>query len=451
MQIHPAASRFPDLSQPRCRRVLIVTPHFAPTNAPDGQRVRTALPYLREFGWEAHVLSVQPDQVEHCQDPALSQTLPPDVPVTRVSALPTRYTRPMGLGNLGLRCLPFMQREGDRLLSTQAFDLVFFSTTIFPVMALGDRWQRRFHIPYVLDFQDPWRSNYRHSSTPPGGRFKYAIVQAMAHLLEPRAMQRVQEVISVSPAYPQVLQRRYPWLRPEQFTVLPFGAPEADFEQLPHMQVRQQVFDPHDGHRHWVYVGRGGADMATALRALFGAIRLHRDRDPDCWRSIRLHFVGTSYAPGNLAAKSVEAIAQAYQLADLVTEHPHRIPYFEAQQVLVDSDAILVIGSDDPSYTASKLYPCVLARKPLLAVFHHQSSVVEILRQCQAGRVATFDRPAAQTNLIHQLTFHLDWLLSLPKGYQPPTNWAAFQPYTAHAMTQQLCQVFDRSLLSSRS
>ena len=444
MQTHPLAVS----SQPRsCRRVLIVTPHFAPTNAPDGQRVRTALPYLRELGWEAHILAVQPDQVEHCQDPYLSQTLPQDVPITRVRALPTRYTRQIGLGNLGLRCLPFMQREGDRLLSTQSFDLVFFSTTIFPVMALGDRWQRRFQIPYVLDFQDPWRSDYRHGSTPPGGRFKYAVAQAMAHLLEPRAMQRVQQIISVSPAYPKVLQHRYPWLKPEQFTVLPFGAPEADFEQLSQMQMRQQVFDPNDGNRHWVYVGRGGSDMATALRALFAAIQQHRDRDPHRWRSIRLHFVGTSYAPGNLAAKSVEAIAQDYHLADLVTEYPHRIPYFEAQQVLVESDAILMVGSDDPTYTASKLYPCVLACKPILAVFHYQSSVVEILHQCQAGQVATFDRPGLQPNLSHQLIFHLDWLLNLPKGYQPPTNWTAFQPYTARAMTQQMCQVFDRSVL----
>jgi len=450
MQTHPIATAS---SRPRsCRRVLVVTPHFAPTNAADSQRVRTALPYLRELGWDAHILAVQPEQVELPQDPYLTQTLPSDIPITRVKALPTRYTRRMGLGNLGLRCLPFMQQAGDRLLSTQSFDLVFFSTTIFPVMALGDRWQRRFHLPYMLDFQDPWRSDYRHGSAqPPGGRLKYRVTQAMAQVLEPRALRGVQQIISVSPAYPTMLQQRYPWLRPEQFTVLPFGAPEADFEQLPQMQIRQQVFDPNDGNRHWVYVGRGGADMATALRTLFAGIRQHRDRHPQPWQSIRLHFVGTSYAPGKLAVKSVEAIAQDYHLDDLVTEHPHRIPYFEAQQVLVDSDAILLVGSDDPSYTASKLYPCVLARKPILAVFHHQSSVVEILRQCQAGQVVTFDRPTVQTNLSHQLAFHLDWLLSLPKGYQSQTNWTAFQPYTARVMTQKLCQVFDPSILPTRS
>ena len=183
-------------------------------------------------------------------------------------------------------------------------------------------------------------------------------------------MRRVSHAISVSPEYPKTLLQRYSWLHPSQFTVLPFGAPEKDFEQLPALNVRQRIFDPKDGKRHWVYVGRGGDDMALALRALFSAIQSNRQKDPERWHSIKLHFVGTSYAPGNLAVKTVEPIAQELGIADLVEEHPHRIAYFEALQALIDSDAILLIGSDDPSYTASKLYPCILAKKPILAIFH---------------------------------------------------------------------------------
>jgi hypothetical protein len=35
------------------KRVLVVTPRFPPVNAPDHQRARLMLPFLREFGWEA--------------------------------------------------------------------------------------------------------------------------------------------------------------------------------------------------------------------------------------------------------------------------------------------------------------------------------------------------------------------------------------------------------------
>lgn len=414
------------------------------------------LPYLTEYGWEAEVLTVAPQFVEHPQDPYLVQLLPSELAIHRTAAFATRYTRKVGLGNLGLRCLPFFQRMGDRLLAQKAFDAVFFSTTIFPVMTLGARWQRKFGIPYVLDFQDPWLGGFYQSrqgksqsgapAVPPGGRFKYAVDKAMAQFLEPRAMQGVSHVISVSPDYPELLQQRYPHLSPTQFSVLPFGAPEDDFAQLPNLAIPQSIFDPTDGNRHWVYVGRGGPDMATALRALFYALRQVGEQQPEVLRSLRLHFVGTSYAQGDRAVKTIEPIAQEYGLGDQVREYPHRIPYFAAQQLLLDSDTILMIGSDDPRYTASKLYPAVLARKPILAIFHPNSTVVDILQACQAGQVATFTPGAEPQENYGAIAPLLQEFMHYPKGYCPPLNWAAFEPYTARAMTRQLCKIFDRCL-----
>jgi hypothetical protein len=159
-----------------------------------------------------------------------------------------------------------------------------------------------------------------------------------------------------------------------------------------------------------------------------------------------LHFVGTSYAPGNRAVKTVEPIAQALGVADLVEEHPHRVAYFEALQILVDSDAIFLIGSDDPGYTASKLYPCILAQKPIFAIFHQQSSVVNILHRCQAGRVVTFASNDNPADLLNDVNSQLNWLLSAPKEYQPETNWSEFLPYTAREMTRQQCAIFDQCL-----
>ena len=40
-----------------------------------------------------------------------------------------------------------------------------------------------------------------------------------------------------------------------------------------------------------------------------------------------------------------------------------------------------MLGSSEAHYTASKLYPALLAGKPILAIQHSESSVVEILRR----------------------------------------------------------------------
>lgn len=435
-------------------RVLIVSPHFPPINAADHHRVRMSLPYFEEFGWEPHVLAVRPDCVEGVQDPLLFKTVPPHIPVSYTGALPIQQTRRLGISSLGLRCFPYLLQAGDSLLREKKFDLVYFSTTVFMVMVLGFRWYRRFGIPYVLDFQDPWLSDYYKQpgvAPPPGGRLKYEFSQFQAKLLEPMALSEVGHVISVSPTYPKTLQQRYPHLRPEHFTVLPFGAPETDFKQLPSLNIQQKIFDPNDGMRHWVYVGRGGNDMALALRTLFLGIQSERHRHPEQWQSVRLHFVGTSYASKDRAVKTVEPIAQELGVADLVTEHPYRIPYFEALQVLVDSHAILLIGSNDAGYTASKLYPCILARKPILAIFHRQSSVVDILHQCQIGWVISFTSQSQPEDLLCDVTIQLRKLLSLPKDYQQETQWRAFKPYTAREMTRQQCAILNWCLATDVS
>ena len=190
---------------------------------------------------------------------------------------------------------------------------------------------------------------------------------------------------------------------------------------------------------HWIYVGRGGGDMVGALRALFETLRSFRAQNLVAARLLRLHFLGTSYAPRNRAIKTVEPLAREAGVADLVEEVTDRIPYFEALQCLLDAHALIIPGSDDPGYTASKLYPYILARKPLLAVFHEQSSVVDILQKTRAGTVVSF-RSGEPTEAIAQRILATGWLQN---PTVPNTLWTEFEPYTAREMTRRLCRLFE--------
>lgn len=432
------------------RRVLIVSPHFPPINAADHQRIRMALPYFAKFGWNVTVLAVDPEFIEGITDPNLSKTVPANIEVIKSKAIPPTLSRSLKIGNLGIRSIPFLIQATTQYFEKQYFDLVYFSNTVFLTMPLGRYWQRKYNIPYVLDFQDPWLNDYyeRTGITPPGGKLKYTIANGLAKVLEPFSLKDVSHITSVSPDYPQVLMRRYPWLKPEQFTVLPFGGPEKDFEILPDLNIQQSIFDPNDGYKHWVYVGRGGNDMAFSLNSLFAAIQQHRQQNPEPWHNIKLHFVGTKYSIFD-QNKEIEAIAASYGLDDIVTEYPQRIPYFEALQVLKDSHSILIIGSDDPGYSASKIYPCILARKPMLAIVHQNSLVVKVIQDCNAGQVVTFDGVTSES-LVHSLTLKLEWLLSQPFDSRAQTNWQAFHPYTAQEMTRQLCAIFERSVATEK-
>ena len=427
------------------KRVLVVSPRFAPSNAADSHRVRQSLPYYRGAGWEPTVLSVAPEEVAAPVDPFLLETLPDDVDVVRVGAIPRALTERVGIGSLEARSVGRLARAGDRLLRERQFDLVFFSTTAMGVTVLGPYWQRKHGVPFVVDFQDPWVSDYYDrdgAPEPPGGRLKYGAVQALARRLEPYVLRRAAHVISVSPAYPKALMGRYPWLAADRFTVLPFGAPQNDFETLRRAAESNPVFDPDDGLEHWAYVGRAGGDMAFALDALFGALAEARRADPARYARVRLHFVGTSYAEGGRAVPTVAPVAARHGVGDLVEERAHRVRYAEALRILLDADALVVPGSDDPAYTASKIYPYVLARRPLLALFSETSTVVDVVRQARAGTVVTFRLGEPVANVQAALR---DAWFSRPL---PPveTDWSAFEPYTAKSLAERQAEVFERAL-----
>src|SRR5215472_3071970 len=163
-------------------RVLIVSPRFPPTNAPDLHRVRVSLGYYRDFGWEPTVLCVDPATADGVYDPLLERSLPAGLRVVRVRAWLEKTCRWFGFGEFSYRSLVPLYLAGRKLLACRHHDLVFFSTTAFLVFVLGPLWKRRFGCRIVYDFQDPW---YREQvgytpETVPGHWWKYRLDRWLA-------------------------------------------------------------------------------------------------------------------------------------------------------------------------------------------------------------------------------------------------------------------------------
>jgi hypothetical protein len=423
------------------KRVLIISPRFPPINAADMHRVRHSLPYFRDHGWAPTVMAVAPQYVEGTRDDLLNRTLPPDADVRRVGAIPRRWSRPFKVGDLALRAAPQYLWRGSRILDRENIDLVYFSTTAFPVLALGRYWKARYDVPYVIDMQDPWYSGTYDAGEAPPLLSKAGLSRQIDRILEPIAMGGVDALLSVSQGYCDVLRARYDRITSPMCRVIPFGAAQKDFEVLRSADVKNPIFDPDDDTIHVVQVGRAGPDMDRAAHGVFGALAAGRRERPDLYRNVQVHFVGTRYSPD--AAKTMAPIAAEHGVSDLVEEQVARVPYFQALRLLRDADMLLLLGSTDPNYTASKLYPYILARRPLLTVFHEASSVVDIMRETQAGTVVTYDNEGRMDGVANQVLSEWTGMLQrLP--FEPDTDWEAFRPYTAEAMTRKQVEVFDQ-------
>jgi hypothetical protein len=188
--------------------------------------------------------------------------------------------------------------------------------------------------------------------------------------------------------------------------------------------------------------------MTNVLRAFFRAVQSGRNNAPELYRRVRLHFVGTTYAAKVQGHSQVASVAREVGLEDIVEERPARVSHLDAIQIMLDSDALIIIGAEAPHYTPSKVFPYILAAKPLLAVFHEESSAVKLLEDTRAGQTVTFSAARPPLSVVGEIEAALQDFLTLPAGWHPPTDWEKFEPYTARAVTARLAGVFNSPVKS---
>jgi hypothetical protein len=430
------------------KNVLIIAPEFTPSSYPPALRARFFAQHLPEFGWNPIVLTTDPSNYETAVDRENENLLDPALQLVRTKALPLKWTRRMGFTDVSLRTLWHHWRALNEICHSRKVDLIFISVPPnFPIL-LGRLAHARFGIPYILDYNDPIITDH-YSKLPRNKRPpKWDMVRRVYAALEPFALKRVDQIVGVADSYMAGLFSTYPWLRGTQATAVPFGVEPKDFEYVRSHPRKNSIFDPKDGYFHICQVGSGGPEMGNVLRTFFNALQTSRHSNPELFSKVRMHFIGTTYA-GN--TYHILPYAKEFGLEDLVEEHPQRVPHLEAIQILLDSNALVIVGSEARHYTASKIFPYVMAGKPLLAVLHEESHGVKVLRDLHAGTAVTFGTARPLASIHDEIGHALRELLCSPPGWHPPTLWDKFEPYTARAVTAQLAEVFDRSMRSRLS
>jgi hypothetical protein len=407
------------------KRVLIVSPHFPPVNAPDMQRVRVALPYFVAAGWEVTVLTVDDPTPTAPLEPELAKTVPADVRVVRAHCCSRRWTGLLGVNNVALRSLPFLLLAGGRLLGGRRYDVVYFSTTMFIVLPLGRLWRMLSGVPYVIDLQDPWITDYyeRPGSPPPPGGWKYRFAQGLGRILEGWTMRRAAGLLAVSGAYLESMRRCYPSLRSIPAEELPFGSPDPDLAHLRATLGRRPALLPAGGMR-LAFAGALGPGQLAAVEVLFAALAGLRRAGP----RVTVHFFGTSYDP---AARPVTlALAAQYGLQDLVFERPGRLRYFDALQVTLEAEGNLLFGSTDLAFTPSKLLAVLAAGRPVLALAPAGSAMIPRLARLAQECVAF---PSGKPEPV-SVRATADWLQSLADGHAACPAPSARNKFDARAV-----------------
>jgi hypothetical protein len=413
------------------KNVLIIYPHWVPANLAGVQRPRLIGNYLKQFGYKPLLLTVEAQYYEETLDPLMEKTVSQDIEVVYTKAY--KVTKPRVIGDIGLRALTFLKKEALRLCKERTIDFIWIPIPSFYTALLGRIIHDKTGIPYGIDYIDPWVRDITNQNS-----LRAKLSQAVARTLEPYAVKKAALITGVStPYYQPVIDRNF--ATPPVHAGMPYGFDPKDHEiELEGLKL------PWDDQQHckpWLYAGAFLPNSHLFVQSLFesiAALKIEGKWDD----TIRLYFLGTGPYP----AKRITAYAKDYGLEAIVFERRERFPFLHILNFLSKADRVMLFGSTEKHYTASKTFQCLLSKRPLLSLLHAESSAVEVIKEANAARFLwPYQEGDTKEKIVKQLK---PILVSIQKDVTWDLNLKHLDAYTAMQSAKVLAQAMDKVLTS---
>lgn len=437
------------------KTILLITPHYPPSNLAAVHRSRLFAQHLPELGWNPIILTVDENYYEEALDWKLHQLLPKDQRIEKVSAF--KVKKPRLIGDIGLRGYFQLRRRALELIRSEKIDFVYIPIPSFYMALLGPYLFKKSGVPYGIDYIDPWVHVF------PGSDkifSRHWFTTQLAKFLEPIAVKHASLITGVSKGYYKPVLDRNPHLTTQALTAaMPYGGEESDHDFIRNRGKEDTSlplpsagkFNPSTTSTSstpstckFIYAGAMLPKAYKPLEEVFKALNSLQTTSLGlptevelAGSNLQLHFIGT--------LGTIKPYAEKYNLwGSAVLEHPDRIPYLDVLSELDAADAVFILGSTEPHYTPSKVYQAVLSGKPILAVLHEASTAVRVLRESRAGIVVTMKGEEDLDTLSARFLEGLKEFMVFKQNYDPSKiNRAAFDQYSAKAVTAQLVEKLD--------
>ncbi|RZK26079.1 MAG: hypothetical protein EOO43_03835, partial [Flavobacterium sp.] len=343
------------------KKILIIYPHFPPSNLAGVHRPRLFANHLKSYGWEPIILTVNEKYYEEKLDWDLVKLLPQNLRLEKVNAIP--ITKPRILGDIGLRGFIQLFKKASEIIRDEQITFLYIPIPSFYCALLGRLLHKRRNIPYGIDYIDPWVHSF-----PGSNKFmtRHWFSSKLARILEPFAVKKAILITGVAEGYYMDVIKRNPHLKYQCLSgAMPYGAEEADHLMVKNLNLRPYLFSRQINVFKFVYAGAMLPKAYAVLDAIFQAI----SEDKKIFETVEFHFIGTGKTPSDPYGFNIKSLAERYELwQTVVFEYPARIPYLDVLAHLEHADGVFILGSTEPHYTPSKAYQGILAGKPILAV-----------------------------------------------------------------------------------
>jgi glycosyltransferase involved in cell wall biosynthesis len=393
------------------RKLLILTYHFPPCAAVAVHRMVGLVRHLPASDWRSVVVA-PPNPPYEPSDPGLLKSVPADS--TTVISVPFAE----GLwGKINRKFAPGLlwnwqaKRACVRAIREHKPDAILTSMPPHSVHEIGLALKKRFGLPWIADFRDPW---FVLSSTLTGGPRDQITARK-----ERETIDAADCVVGISPLYTEGLKKAYSEHAHKILTITNGYEPETFAETLvPPSRERLSILYTGE-----LYFGRDPRAFLDAMRELHGS--------PDAPK-VGFDFLGRwtdkHDLPTLVKERGLESIVNVGGL----------VPYRECLRTMMQADILLLIHT--PGYThglPAKIFEYLGARRPILVLTEHSGDIGWVLKESGVlHRIAPMGNAAAIKQAIAELA-------TAVRNGEPVTAGDKGVSFTRAAMAQRFAEQLD--------
>ena len=360
---------------------------FPPLDCGVGRQIKFAK-YLPLFGWMPTVLTVNRSFLRPKYDPSRMKEVPPSVEIFRTYSLeigPLQWWLPAVLNRLlgvnrkwfqpvdtSVGWLPFAVRRGLEILKEGNIDLIFSTSLPNTCHLVAFILKKKFRIPWVADFRDPWTQNPYVTYPKP--------VLKIEEPMEEAVIRNADKVTTTNPFFTKGFIMKYSDEPKEKFVTVTHGFDPDDFQKLETIVEHKFVV---------TYTGSfyGPRKPDVFLKAVNELL----SEDPSLKDQLKIRFVGS-------VGRSVENVVHRYGLEDTV-EVCGYVSHKRALEYLLNSSMLLLITGIYHKNTVKdssgrvfdefpgKLVEYLAIGRPVLALATSEGTVARMIKSTRTGIV----------------------------------------------------------------
>ena len=389
------------------RTLLMVAYDFPPLGVASVHRNLSIVKHFASMGWRVIVLTVKEDQkIFSLYDWSLMKSVPESVIVVRTDLLEPydnkmhhlimgtrrKFTRSKSHVNCSVRpsyfnklrkyvgnfihsCMipdrfmgwiPYAINGGIKIIKTYQPDLIISESPTIACHVIGYYLNRRFNIPWILDFHDPWTT------------YAFALkrvfpLNIIEKYYEEKFLSAGDRIITTAESAKEEFQSMYPKINKRKFHVVHNGYDNSVFQN-----IEPKVFDK------FTVIFIGTAYDVPVHRDFCSGIKIALAREPLLANHLQVLFIGTTFP-------DFSNLIHRYELDGIVDGlgfHSHE----ESMQYLVGAHAAYYSIYND-NQISCKLYEYLRSGTHILAILPKGNEAQKIIEETSSGLVSHLNEP----------------------------------------------------------